>query len=177
MFVTLRKVGHSISWQPWGGVRILPWVQGRTYGNQATTVRSKFRGSEKGKHILWPLCGHIFSHYLLGEIIPFFGCKFLVVFLFSIRNAKFPAFFLVVADFIPNSKLGIIFETSKYLLKNFNLWWLSGRWYGEISMTDGTVFLYRRWNCCNFYSVRQKMAHVAATFTAEKKINYGERFI
>lgn len=43
------------------------------------------------------------------------------MFLFSIRNAKFPAFFLVVADFIPNSKLGIIFETSKYLLDNFNL--------------------------------------------------------
>ncbi|GEM_PF-4574768 len=48
---------------------------------------------------------------------------------------------------------------------------------GKIFMTDGTVFWGRRRNCCNFYSMCQKMAHVAATFTAEKKINYGERFI
>lgn len=45
--------------------------------------------------------------------------------------------------------------------------------------------LYDRRNCFSgqtvkllqFYSMCQKMAHVAATFTAEKKINYGERFI
>ncbi len=48
---------------------------------------------------------------------------------------------------------------------------------GKIIVIDGIVFLDRRRNCCNFYSMCQKMAHVAATFTAEKKINYGERFI